>query len=68
MDKNFWRNKAIEHGVELMKVKKQLEIAIEALTIYADVYQWDIDTFCGDLQTARKALNKIKELDNKKEE
>lgn len=41
MDKRAWRMRAIDHAMELTKVKKQLAIAVEALKIYADKNNWD---------------------------
>lgn len=50
MTREEWRDRAIEHGTELRKVKKQLEIAIKVLKHYQDKH------------LCKEALEKIDEV------
>lgn len=55
MDREEWRDRAIEHGTELRKVKKQLEIAVKYLKKLTHKEDWRL---------AREALQKINEVEN----
>lgn len=55
MTREEWRDRAIEHGVEIAKLKKQLEIAIKCLKNYK--------SGTTDKWFAEVALEQIEELD-----
>lgn len=59
MTREEWRDRAIEHGTELRKVKKQLEIAKDFIFRCAN----DIS---GDwyINSAKCVLKRIEELEN----
>lgn len=75
MTREEWRDRAVEHGVEIAKLKKQLAIAVDCLKEYArkDLWEgfeytpkWDLRHACyvdGGYSEAEETLQKIKELD-----
>ena len=56
MTREEWRDRAVAHGVEIAKLKKQLAIAVEALET--------INVCCDECSLrASYALHEIEELD-----
>lgn len=62
MDREEWRRRAVEHGAEIIKLKKQLAIAVRALNWYDRLEKmligWEIATG-QERGTAEKALCEI---------
>lgn len=71
MTREEWRKRAIDHGIELTKTKKQLEIAVATLELYALEKMYLRENKTGiefefanlGYNRAKEALEKIKELD-----
>ena len=61
MTREEWRDRAIEHGIEIAKLKQQLEIAVEALKEYADGRYKKYGLAVRDY-IAKEALKEIEEL------
>ena len=59
MTREEWRDRAVEHGVEIVKLKKQLAIAVEALKTYAQ----DKDCWEDVREECKLVLKQIKELE-----